>query len=472
MQSLSGKLAALNRFLSKAAKRVIPCLDTLKKYTNKKDFHWIWAAEEAFQAMKKFIVELPTLISPMKGEELMVYLPAANEAVSVMLLVERSGGQMPIHYVSRSVQGAKVNYVPMKKLALALVHATRSQRPKNKEVQRESPRNNQLLQKFPDKSHTKGEKKKADALSKLATVQCKGLTKWVSVEELNERSVDMAEVNVIVKEEGRTWITPIREYIKRGTLPKGERQANYVIREIHMGSCEMLDRPRKVVHKAMSAGYYWPSMHRDANREIRSCDSCQVRSPSHHHNGQGTQLINEPFKSWAEGLGIKPSQYSGNNQPEHNAWNQNNVTSGRSKIEPEPPGRAKGSSNDKRGQAKAAGGEILQQDGLPQAIQGRRVFPLKKRSVKSRKHKQAWTNIGRHVRSHRSIPYRCLQAQDHGRSRNTKNMAFKIFMKKLHVIEGRERKGKVLLNPPNKQVVKNLLRKQCMRLNNMKRMSF
>ncbi|GKC75412.1 hypothetical protein Tco_1126186 [Tanacetum coccineum] len=29
MQRLSGKLAALNRFLSKAAKRALPCLDTL-----------------------------------------------------------------------------------------------------------------------------------------------------------------------------------------------------------------------------------------------------------------------------------------------------------------------------------------------------------------------------------------------------------------------------------------------------------
>ncbi|GJY61265.1 reverse transcriptase domain-containing protein [Tanacetum coccineum] len=48
------------------------------------------------------------------------------------------------------------------------------------------------------------ENKKADALSKLATVQCEGLTKGVLVEELNEQSVDMAEVNIIVEEEGRT----------------------------------------------------------------------------------------------------------------------------------------------------------------------------------------------------------------------------------------------------------------------------
>ncbi|GJR95594.1 reverse transcriptase domain-containing protein [Tanacetum coccineum] len=33
--------------------------------------------------------------------------------------------QIPIHYVSRSLQGAEINYALMEKLALALVHATR-----------------------------------------------------------------------------------------------------------------------------------------------------------------------------------------------------------------------------------------------------------------------------------------------------------------------------------------------------------
>ncbi|GKE35675.1 reverse transcriptase domain-containing protein [Tanacetum coccineum] len=42
-----------------------------------------------------------------------------------------------------------------------------------------------------------------------------------------------------------------------------------------MGSCGMHDGPRKAVHKAMNAGYYWPSMHRDANNKITSYDLCQ-----------------------------------------------------------------------------------------------------------------------------------------------------------------------------------------------------
>ncbi|GKD28578.1 reverse transcriptase domain-containing protein, partial [Tanacetum coccineum] len=93
MQRLSGKLDALNRFLSKAAERALPCLDTLKK------------SQEGGRAYGL----------PISG----------NKAVSAVLLVERDGRQIPIHYVSRTLQGAEINYPTMEKLALALVHAAR-----------------------------------------------------------------------------------------------------------------------------------------------------------------------------------------------------------------------------------------------------------------------------------------------------------------------------------------------------------
>ncbi|GJU39369.1 reverse transcriptase domain-containing protein [Tanacetum coccineum] len=99
MQRLSGKLAALNRFLSKAAEKALPCLDTLKKCINKKGFHWTTEAEEAFQEMKKLTAELPNLTAPKKEGELMVYLSTTNEAVSAVLLVERHRRQALIHYV-------------------------------------------------------------------------------------------------------------------------------------------------------------------------------------------------------------------------------------------------------------------------------------------------------------------------------------------------------------------------------------
>ncbi|GKF94558.1 hypothetical protein Tco_0284258 [Tanacetum coccineum] len=43
-----GKLAGLNRFLSKLADKSLPLFKTLKKCTKKGDFRWTTEAEEAF----------------------------------------------------------------------------------------------------------------------------------------------------------------------------------------------------------------------------------------------------------------------------------------------------------------------------------------------------------------------------------------------------------------------------------------
>nr|GEV78787.1 reverse transcriptase domain-containing protein [Tanacetum cinerariifolium] len=54
-------------------------------------------------------------------------------------------------------------------------------------------------------------------------------------------------------------------------------KANYVIREIHMGSYGMHIRARSIVAKAIRQGYYWPTMHKDARNVTPKYDSYQVR---------------------------------------------------------------------------------------------------------------------------------------------------------------------------------------------------
>ncbi|GJT57642.1 reverse transcriptase domain-containing protein [Tanacetum coccineum] len=64
VQRLNGKLASLNRFLSKSAERSLPFFKTLKKCTKKSDFQWTTKAEAAFQQMKESIAELPMMAAP------------------------------------------------------------------------------------------------------------------------------------------------------------------------------------------------------------------------------------------------------------------------------------------------------------------------------------------------------------------------------------------------------------------------
>ncbi|GJX85692.1 reverse transcriptase domain-containing protein [Tanacetum coccineum] len=125
MQKLNGKLASLNRFLAKSAEKSLLFFKTLKKCTKKSDFHWTAEAEEVFKQMKQLIADLPMLTAPMEKEELIVYLAVAKETVSTVLMTEREAKQMPIYFVSRALRGLELNYTPMEKLELALVHASK-----------------------------------------------------------------------------------------------------------------------------------------------------------------------------------------------------------------------------------------------------------------------------------------------------------------------------------------------------------
>ena len=57
-------------------------------------------------------------------EELFIYLSVSNHTVSVVLLKGR-GIQQPVYYISKTPVDAETRYLPLEKLVLALVHATR-----------------------------------------------------------------------------------------------------------------------------------------------------------------------------------------------------------------------------------------------------------------------------------------------------------------------------------------------------------
>ncbi|GJS14118.1 reverse transcriptase domain-containing protein [Tanacetum coccineum] len=503
VQKLNGKLASLNRFLSKSAEKSLSFFKTLKKCTKKSDFQWTQEAEIAFKQMKKLIEELPMLAAPKEKEELIIYLAAAKEAISVVLMTEKGGKQLPVYFVSRALRGPEINYTSIEKLVLALLSASRQlkryfqahtivvitdqpikqllskseisgrmlkwkfelegydiqyrprksikgqilvdfivERPDEESLDepmaepeelpepwtlftdgsscidgfgagliltnpkgveftyamrfRFEATNNeaeyealiaglriaeqmgvknlqanvdsrlvanqvngsyvakesgmvQYLEKvktlasnfkeFSIKQVPRSENKKADALSKIASTSFAHLSKQVLVEELKEKSIHEKEVLAIVEEEGQTWMTPICEYLTKEILPEdkkkarvvrrkasrytmingtlykksflgpwlrcvGPLQANYVLREIHEGSCSMHSGPRSVVAKAIRTGYYWPTMHTDARKLIRECNDCQVHRPIPRNPQQNLTPITSPWPFYKWGIDI------------------------------------------------------------------------------------------------------------------------------------------------------------------------
>ncbi|GJV82816.1 reverse transcriptase domain-containing protein [Tanacetum coccineum] len=185
----------------------------------------------------------------------------------------------------------------------------------------------------------RSENRKADALSKIASTSFAHLSKQVLVEELKEKSIGEVEILEVVEEEGDTWMTPIFKYLTEetlsadvkkaravrrksqrfavinGTLYKksflgpwlrfvGPLQANYVLRDIHEGSCSMHAGTRFVVAKALRIGYYWPTMHKDARSLIRACQDCQVHKPVPRNPQQKLTPITSPWPFYKWGIDI------------------------------------------------------------------------------------------------------------------------------------------------------------------------
>ena len=61
---------------------------------------------------------------PEVDEGLFAYIVVASHAVSLVLIRVDDGVHMPVYYVNKSLHEAKGRYLPLKKVVLAVVHAT------------------------------------------------------------------------------------------------------------------------------------------------------------------------------------------------------------------------------------------------------------------------------------------------------------------------------------------------------------
>ena len=77
-------------------------------------------------------------------------------------------------------------------------------------------------------------------------------------------------------------------------------EAEYVIREVHEGICGNHSGARSLVHKLIRVGYYWPTMKKDAQAYVKTCDKCQrfsnaIRQPSEELT---PMMALWPFSQW------------------------------------------------------------------------------------------------------------------------------------------------------------------------------
>ena len=85
VQKLMGCLASLSRFISQLGERGMPLYRLLKKDNQ---FTWMTKVQEAFEKVKAFLATTPTLVSPKKGEPLLLYMATTTQVVSTALVIE------------------------------------------------------------------------------------------------------------------------------------------------------------------------------------------------------------------------------------------------------------------------------------------------------------------------------------------------------------------------------------------------
>jgi hypothetical protein len=110
-QRLIGRLAYLNRFISRSAERNLPFFEVLKSADV---FQWGSAQQKAFEELKQYLIDLTTLTPPAPGAPLLLYVAASHSAVSAALVQEKLEGQnkkqVPVYFVSEVLSLSKKNY--------------------------------------------------------------------------------------------------------------------------------------------------------------------------------------------------------------------------------------------------------------------------------------------------------------------------------------------------------------------------
>jgi hypothetical protein len=110
VQSVTGCLAALSRFISRLDEKALPLYRLLKKSEH---FSWTLEAEEALAKLKAMLSNSLILVPPTLGEPLLLYVTATTQVVSAVLVVERAKEahtllvQRPVYFISEVLSETK-----------------------------------------------------------------------------------------------------------------------------------------------------------------------------------------------------------------------------------------------------------------------------------------------------------------------------------------------------------------------------
>ena len=109
IQSLTERLAALNRFISRYSNRLQPFFKALKGTDTK---GWGPEYDTTFGEIKEYVASRLSISQPIEGEELYLYLSSSAAAVRAALVrMDANRGQRPIHLVNKALSEVEARYL-------------------------------------------------------------------------------------------------------------------------------------------------------------------------------------------------------------------------------------------------------------------------------------------------------------------------------------------------------------------------
>ena len=180
----------------------------------------------------------------------------------------------------------------------------------------------------------------ADSLAMLATSSAQDLPRVILFEDLHKpsRTGNIVQINQI--RAGPSWMDSIIQFLKENILPEERIEADKIRRkatrywlsedhklfkrsfsgpyllcvhpklteslleEMHEGIYGGHTGGRSLAHRAITQGYWWPNMQREALEYVRKCDQCQRYAPSIHQLGGILNPLSSPWPFAQWGLDI------------------------------------------------------------------------------------------------------------------------------------------------------------------------
>ncbi|GJR89511.1 reverse transcriptase domain-containing protein [Tanacetum coccineum] len=325
VRSFLGHAGFYRRFIQDFSKIARPMTHLLEKETT---FEFSKDCIDAFETLKKKLTEAPILVVPDWNLPFELMCDASDFAIGAVLGQRKMKHFQPIHYASKTMTEAQIHYTTTEKEMLAVVYAFEKFRPYlvlSKSIvytdhsalkylmnkQDAKPRLLRwvlLLQEFDITIRDKkgSENLAADHLSRLENphkdvLENKDINENFPLETLGKISsestpwfADYANFhagNFIIKgmttQQKKKFFKDVKHYfwddpylfricadqiIRR--CVHGQ-EANDILKACHEGPTGGHHSANLTARKVFDAGFFWPTIYRDAHTMIKSCDTCQ-----------------------------------------------------------------------------------------------------------------------------------------------------------------------------------------------------